>query len=206
MAKKKAAKKSAAKRGGEAAKGSEKKRGPGRPPKPKVKKKAPSREVMAALNKALEAAKQKVSVDKDGKLAAYLPGSQPKFRLHHLKLGKMKREDPKTLTELVQKHIIDVKKPKLLILNRKKANRRVGSKGRKPAAVVVAAAPRVDWTDAEFQLLLDNARATKNHKRVRQLRRLQLPVLKQRLCTAIMKGKADKALWKNYCEAVSGKS
>lgn len=70
------------------------------------------------LEKCISKAMKKVNVNGELLLSRYIPGSDGK-RMHHLQLPRIKKDNPKQLLELLEKHIIKPKNPKQLpALNR----------------------------------------------------------------------------------------
>lgn len=146
-----------------------------------------SKEIEDLISKAI----QKVGGKKENDICRYLPASSGGY-LHHFTLRKMKNEEPKQLSEMIEKFIIKTEKPATV-----KPKQRAPRGSRKKKDQIYLNRNAVDR-------LLHLARTVGDKEAISLLTRgRSLPSAKKELIASIRQNKVDVDLWNAYVEAIN---
>lgn len=141
------------------------------------------------LEELLEGALKKVGKTKEKEICRYLPMNGG--YMHHFTWKKLKTRDPQTLTDMLQRYIINIEKP-MTVQPKQRAAR--GSKKKKDLVVLSN-----NELDRVFQL-------AKNANDLELLRRLlpkkDFKSVKKELLSCIKKNIVNHALWTSFVEGV----
>ncbi|MGE3954193.1 MAG: hypothetical protein AB7F31_03220 [Parachlamydiales bacterium] len=143
-----------------------------------------------ALEATIARAIAKVKGSKENDLCKYLPAEDEGY-MHHFTLRKMKSEEPKKLSEMIDQHILKVEKPMRL---RHKPRRPRGT--RKKHDVIAL-------TRGELEQLMHHLSRVGDEGMLNKFsRRQSLAMIKKQLIAAIRKHQIDHDLWAAYVDTV----
>lgn len=133
---------------------------------------------------------KKVSVKHENELCKYIPLDSGGY-IHHFTLKKMKKKEPEELGSLIEKHIINNPKPK--VIPPKKRAPRGSRKSRE----------LLQFSKAHLDRLLNIARMAGDKEMIALLApRKSLAACKRDLINAIRNNETNQELWTQYVEAV----
>lgn len=142
-------------------------------------------EVESVITKAIK----KVGGKKENDLCRFLPMNSGGY-MHHFTLRKMKHKQPKELSALIEKFIINADKP-LTVAPKQRAAR--GTRKRRD---------QYTFTRMQIERLLNVARLTGDKEMVSMLSpKKSLAACKRDLINSIRQGKTEQDLWDAYVEA-----
>ncbi len=146
---------------------------------------------LAQLENVIEQAIKKVNGRKENDLCKYIPVDTGGY-IHHFTLRKMKLRQPKELSSLIERFIINRSRPNVVP---PKARAARGSRKRRE---------QFPFTKTQLDRLLNMARIAGDKEMVNLLSpRKSLGAYKRELIQAIRQGLVDHELWNGYVEAVN---
>lgn len=146
------------------------------------------------LESLIESAIKKIGGRKENDLCRYLPIGTGGY-IHHFTMRKMRQEDPKQLTEMLKKFIINAPKPSTVPPKQRAAR---GSKKRRDQYL---------FTKEDIERMLNMARLAGDKDMIRKLTpRKDLRQIKREVIASIRHGRIDQELWLSYVEAASSQS
>lgn len=150
----------------------------------------PSKTEEKQLDNLIAQAVKKIGGKKENDICHYLP-SETEGYIHHFTMRKMKTEEPKRLTDMLNKYIINPDKPKPL-----PPKRRAPRGTRKRSSQVL-------FSKGDIDRLLSMARMAGDKEMIRKLTpRQDLRAIKRELISSIRHNRVDQDLWASYTEAV----
>ena len=143
------------------------------------------------LDQVIAQAIKRVGVRKENDLCRYLPVSTGGY-MHHFTMRKMKGENPRQLTQLITKHILDADKPSAVPPKQRAAR---GSRKRRD---------QVSFSKQDLERMLNMARLAGDKEMVRKLTpRKDLRATKRELISSIRHGRVEPELWNSYVETIT---
>lgn len=143
------------------------------------------------LESLIESAIKKIGGRKENDLCRYLPIGTGGY-IHHFTMRKMRQEDPKQLSDMLKKFIINAPKPSTVPPKQRAAR---GSKKRRDQYL---------FTKEDIERMLNMARLAGDKDMIRKLTpRKDLRQIKRELIASIRHGRIDQELWLSYVEAAS---
>ncbi len=152
--------------------------------------------VVASNSKELEdvivRAIKKVGGAKENDLCKYIPVDSGGY-MHHFTLRKMKSENPKGLSVMIDEFIMTVTEP-VTVTPKQRAAR--GSRKRKD---------QVSFTKQDLERLLHMARCAGDRELITKLTpKKSLASIKREIISVVRQGKINQDLWNYYVEIVNG--
>lgn len=145
------------------------------------------REIESVITKAIK----RINGKKENDLCKYLPMTGGGY-MHHFTLKKMKNRQPKELSSIIEKFIINTEKPS-----------KIAPKQRIPRSFSKKRG-QVALTPNQLERMLTIARLAGDKEMVAVLApRKSLPACKRELIASIRHCKVDQELWNAYVEAVN---
>ena len=145
------------------------------------------KDIEGIISKAIK----KVGARKENDLCKYIPMTSGGY-MHHFTLRKMKRRQPKELSTLIEKYIINVDRP-AAIAPKQRAPR--GSRKRRD---------QITFTRMQLERMLNIARLAGDKEIISILSpKKSLATYKRELMQAIRHNKVDQELWNGYVESVN---
>lgn len=146
------------------------------------------------LEETIRKAVQKINGKKENDICRYLPISTGGY-MHHFTMRKMKTEEPKELSKLINKYINTVERP--ISVNPKQRAAR-GSRKRREG---------ISFSRFELEKLLGMAKSLGDQDMVSKLSpKKSLAAYRRDLIASVKNNEVDEKLWKNYVEAVAAAS
>lgn len=143
------------------------------------------------LEHLIDTAVKKIQGKKENDICRYLPISTGGY-IHHFTMRKMKHEDPKTLADMIKRHIINSNKPSTVPPKQRAAR---GSRKRRDQFL---------FTKDDIERMLHMARLAGDKDMIRKLTpRKDLRQIKRELISSIRHNRVDQNLWNSYVEAVA---
>lgn len=145
--------------------------------------------VKEKLDQLIDKAVKKIGGSKENDICRYLPVSTGGY-IHHFTMRKMKTEDPKALSDMIEKNILTSTKPKTVPPKPRAARGSRKMKG------------NFFFTKHDMDRLLNMARLAGDKELVRKLTpREDLRTIKRKLISSIRHGRIEPELWECYVEA-----
>ena len=146
------------------------------------------------LEDTIRQAVQKIKGKKENDICRYLPIPTGGY-MHHFTMRKMKTEEPKVLSSLINKYINSVDKP-ISVMPKQRAAR--GSRKRREG---------ISFSRFELEKLLNMAKSLGDQDMVSKLSpKKSLAAYKRDLIAAVKNNEVDEKLWRNYVEGVAAAS
>jgi hypothetical protein len=146
------------------------------------------------LETLIDSAIKKIGGRKENDLCRYLPVNTGGY-IHHFTMRKMRQEDPKQLSDMIKKHIMNSTKPATVPPKQRAAR---GSKKRRDQYL---------FTKEDIERMLNMARLAGDKDMIRKLTpRKDLRQIKRELVASIRHGRIDQELWLSYVETLSAHS
>ena len=143
------------------------------------------------LDHAISAAIKKIGARRENDICRYLPVSTGGY-MHHFTMRKMKGENPKQLTTMINKHIVNADRPTMVAPKPRAAR---GSRKRRDQFI---------FTKQDIERMLNMARLAGDKDMVRKLTpRRDLRTIKRDLISSIRHGRVEPELWNSYIEAIT---
>ncbi len=143
------------------------------------------------LEETIRQAVQKINGKKENDICRYLPISTGGY-MHHFTMRKMKTEEPKTLSTLINKYINSVERP-LSVVPKQRAAR--GSRKRREG---------ISFSRFELEKLLSMAKNLGDQDMVSKLSpKKSLAAYRRDLIISVKNNEVDEKLWRNYVESVA---
>ncbi len=143
------------------------------------------------LEETIRQAVQKIKGKKENDICRYLPISTGGY-MHHFTMRKMKTEEPKILSTLINKYINTVERP-LSVVPKQRAAR--GSRKRREG---------ISFSRFELEKLLSMAKNLGDQDMVSKLSpKKSLAAYRRDLITSVKNNEVDEKLWRNYVESVA---
>ncbi len=136
-------------------------------------------------------AMKKIGAKKENDICRYLPMESGGY-MHHFTMRKMKGEDPKRLTQMLKKYIVNAAKPTTVPPKPRAAR---GSRKRRD---------QISFTKHDLERMLNMARLAGDKDMVRKLTpKKDLRTVKRELISSIRHGRVEPELWNGYVEAIT---
>lgn len=146
------------------------------------------------LEDKIQKAVKKINGKKENDICRYLPIPTGGY-MHHFTMRKMKTEEPKTLSNLIDKYINSVEKP-ISVTPKQRAAR--GSRKRREG---------ISFSRHEIDRLLTMAKSIGDQEMICKLSpKKSLAAYRRDLIASIKNNEVDEKLWRNYVEAVAAAS
>lgn len=146
------------------------------------------------LEETIRKAVQKINGKKENDICRYLPIPTGGY-MHHFTMRKMKTEEPKVLSSLIDKYINLVEKP-VSVSPKQRAAR--GSRKRREG---------ISFSRFELEKLLNMAKDIGDQDMVSKLSpKKSLAAYRRDLIASVKNSEVDEKLWRNYVEAVAAAS
>ncbi len=143
------------------------------------------------LEETIRQAVQKIKGKKENDICRYLPISTGGY-MHHFTMRKMKTEEPKILSTLINKYINLVERPVSVIPKQRAAR---GSRKRREG---------ISFSRFELEKLLSMAKNLGDQDMVSKLSpKKSLAAYRRDLITSVKNNEVDEKLWRNYVESVA---
>jgi hypothetical protein len=143
------------------------------------------------LESLIDTAVKKIGGKKENDICRYLPVDTGGY-IHHFTMRKMKHEDPKLLTDMIKKFIINSGRPQTVPPKSRAAR---GSRKRRDQYL---------FTKEDIERMLHMARLAGDKEMIRKLTpRKDLRQLKRELIASIRHNKIEHELWNSYSESVT---
>jgi hypothetical protein len=143
------------------------------------------------LESLIDTAVKKIGGKKENDICRYLPVDTGGY-IHHFTMRKMKHEDPKALTDMIKKFIINSNRPQTVPPKSRAAR---GSRKRRDQYL---------FTKEDIERMLHMARLAGDKEMIRKLTpRKDLRQLKRELIASIRHNKVEHELWNSYTESVT---
>ena len=145
------------------------------------------KEIEDIITKAIK----KVGAKKENEICKYLPMDNGGY-MHHFTLRKMKVKQPKELSTLIQRFIINVEKPTTVAPKRRAAR---GSRKRRD---------QLTFTRLQLERMLNIARLAGDKEIISVLSpKKSLATYKRELIQSIRQNKVDQEMWNGYVETIN---
>lgn len=146
------------------------------------------------LEEKIRKAVQKINGKKENDICRYLPIPTGGY-MHHFTMRKMKTEEPKILSDMIDKYINKVEKP-VSVTPKQRAAR--GSRKRREG---------ISFSRHELEKLLHMAKNLGDEDMVSKLSpKKSLAAYRRDLIASVKNNEVDEKLWRNYVEAVAAAS
>jgi len=143
------------------------------------------------LEHLIETAVKKIGGSKENDICRYLPVGAGGY-IHHFTMRKMKHEDPKQLTGMIKKNIIESSKPSTVPPKPRAAR---GSRKRRDQYL---------FTKDDIERMLNMARLAGDKEMIHKLTpKKDLRQIKRELIASIRHNNIDHELWNSYVETVT---
>ncbi|MCH9633577.1 MAG: hypothetical protein S4CHLAM7_03050 [Chlamydiae bacterium] len=143
------------------------------------------------LEETIRKAIQKINGKKENDICRYLPIPTGGY-MHHFTMRKMKTEEPKILSELINRYINAVEKPVSVVPKQRAAR---GSRKRREG---------ISFSRHELEKLLTMAKRLGDQDMVSKLSpKKSLAAYRRDLIISIKNNEVDEKLWQNYMESVA---
>lgn len=144
------------------------------------------KEIEELIAKALK----KLGINSENELCKYLPMNSGGY-MHHFTLRKMKKKQPKELSSLIKRYIIDADKPNIVPPKQRAAR---GSRKRRE---------ELTFTRMQLERMLNIARLAGDKEIISVLSpKKSLATYKRELIQSIRHEKVDQDLWNGYVESI----
>lgn len=146
------------------------------------------------LEETIKKAVKKINGTKENDICRYLPIPTGGY-MHHFTMRKMKTEEPKALSALIDRFINSVEKPKSVVPKPRAAR---GSRKRRGG---------INFSRNELEKLLSLAKSLGDDEIINKLSpKKSLAAYRRDLIASIKNNEVDEKLWKDYVEAVAAAS
>lgn len=146
------------------------------------------------LDHLIQTAAKKIGAKKENDICRYLPSATGGY-IHHFTMRKMKTEDPKQLSELLTKYIIETGHPQEVAPKPRAAR---GSRKRRDLFV---------FSKDDLKRMLDMAHKAGDREMIRKLTPKKDPrTIKRELISSIRHGRVEPDLWNMYVESMSAQT
>lgn len=143
------------------------------------------------LEETIQRAVKKINGKKENDICRFLPIPTGGY-MHHFTMRKMKTEEPKALSSLINKYINLVDKP-ISVAPKQRAAR--GSRKRREG---------ISFSRFELEKLLTMAKSLGDSEMVSKLSpKKSLAAYRRDLIASVKNNEVDEKLWRNYVEAVA---
>lgn len=143
------------------------------------------------LHELIEKAIRKVGGSKENDICRFIPSENGGY-IHHFTMKKMKHENPQSLIDKIEKHILGANNPNKVSPKPRAAR---GSRKRRD---------HFYFSKNDLERLLHMARISGDKDMVRKLTpRTDLRSIKRELISSVRQGRVEQELWNSYVEAVS---
>lgn len=146
------------------------------------------------LEDTIKKAVKKINGAKENDICRYLPIPTGGY-MHHFTMRKMKTEEPKALSVLIDRFINSVERPQSVVPKPRAAR---GSRKRRGG---------INFSRAELERLLGLAKSLGDDEIINKLSpRKSLAAYRRDLISSIKNSEVDEKLWSDYVEAVAAAS
>lgn len=143
------------------------------------------------LEDTIRRAVKKINGTKENDICRYLPIPNGGY-MHHFTMRKMKTEEPKALSALIDRYINSVDQPKSVVPKPRAAR---GSRKRRGG---------INFSRSELEKLIDIAKELGDNEIINKLSpRKSLAAYRRDLILSIKNNEVDEKLWKDYVQAVA---
>lgn len=143
------------------------------------------------LEQTISTAIKKIGARKENDICRYLPVSTGGY-IHHFTMRKMKGENPKHLSQMLQKYIINADKPAMVTPKQRAAR---GSRKRRDQFI---------FSKQDLERMLNMARLAGDKEMVRKLTpKRDLRTIKRDLISSVRHGRVEPELWNSYVETIT---